>query len=69
MPLGLDQKVGAVVWSPLGWGRLTGKIRRGQPLPATSRLHNKQVIDIANGLIAHHRVYWGWVGVKALSGG
>jgi aryl-alcohol dehydrogenase-like predicted oxidoreductase len=27
-----------VVWSPLGWGRLTGKIRRGQPLPATSRL-------------------------------
>jgi aryl-alcohol dehydrogenase-like predicted oxidoreductase len=39
MPLGLDQKVGAVVWSPLGWGRLTGKIRRGQPLPETSRLH------------------------------
>ena len=39
MPLGLDQKVGAVVWSPLGWGRLTGKIRRGQPLPEGSRLH------------------------------
>lgn len=39
MPLGIDQGVGAVVWSPLGWGRLTGKIRRGQPLPATSRLH------------------------------
>jgi aryl-alcohol dehydrogenase-like predicted oxidoreductase len=39
MPLGLDQGVGAVVWSPLGWGRLTGKIRRGQPLPAQSRLH------------------------------
>jgi aryl-alcohol dehydrogenase-like predicted oxidoreductase len=39
MPLGLDQGVGAVIWSPLGWGRLTGKIRRGQPLPATSRLH------------------------------
>jgi aryl-alcohol dehydrogenase-like predicted oxidoreductase len=31
--------VGAVVWSPLGWGRLTGKIRRGQPRPAVSRLH------------------------------
>ncbi len=29
MPLGIDQKVGAMVWSPLGWGRLTGKIRRG----------------------------------------
>jgi len=39
MPLGLDQKVGALVWSPLGWGRLTGKIRRGQPLPEQSRLH------------------------------
>jgi aryl-alcohol dehydrogenase-like predicted oxidoreductase len=39
MPLALDQKVGALVWSPLGWGRLTGKIRRGQPLPEVSRLH------------------------------
>ncbi len=39
MPLGRDQGVGAVVWSPLGWGRLTGKIRRGQPLPEGSRLH------------------------------
>ena len=39
MPLALDQKVGALIWSPLGWGRLTGKIRRNQPLPATSRLH------------------------------
>lgn len=39
MPLGLDQGIGAVVWSPLGWGRLTGKIRRGQPLPESSRLH------------------------------
>ncbi len=39
MPLGLDEGVGAIVWSPLGWGRLTGDIRRGQPLPADSRLH------------------------------
>jgi aryl-alcohol dehydrogenase-like predicted oxidoreductase len=39
MPLGIDQGVGAVVWSPLGWGRLTGKIKRGRPLPNTSRLH------------------------------
>ena len=46
MPLALDQKVGAVVWSPLGWGRLTGKVRRGQPLPATSRLQSKLVTDI-----------------------
>ncbi|MER8095029.1 aldo/keto reductase [Streptomyces goshikiensis] len=40
MPLGLDQGLGAIVWSPLGWGRLTGKIRRGRPLPAGSRLHD-----------------------------
>jgi aryl-alcohol dehydrogenase-like predicted oxidoreductase len=39
MPLGLDQGVGCVVWSPLGWGRLTGKVRRGKPLPEVSRLH------------------------------
>ena len=39
MPLALEQKVGALVWSPLGWGRLTGKIRRNQPIPAESRLH------------------------------
>jgi aryl-alcohol dehydrogenase-like predicted oxidoreductase len=46
MPLALDQRVGAVVWSPLGWGRLTGKIRRGQPMPAVSRLRNQTVVDL-----------------------
>ena len=45
MPLALEQGVGAVVWSPLGWGRLGGKIRRGQPLPAESRLNSQAVID------------------------
>ncbi|KWO49731.1 aldo/keto reductase [Burkholderia sp. MSMB1459WGS] len=39
MPLGADQGLGALVWSPLGWGRLTGKIRRNTPLPEGSRLH------------------------------
>ena len=39
MPLGRDQGLGAIIWSPLGWGRLTGKIRRGQPIPEGSRLH------------------------------
>jgi aryl-alcohol dehydrogenase-like predicted oxidoreductase len=38
MPLGHDQRVGTLVWSPLGWGRLTGKLRRNQPPPAVSRL-------------------------------
>jgi aryl-alcohol dehydrogenase-like predicted oxidoreductase len=37
MPLGLDQNVALMVWSPLGWGRLTGKIRRGQP-PSAGRI-------------------------------
>ncbi|MGE4242371.1 aldo/keto reductase [Ramlibacter sp.] len=40
MPLARDQGLGAAVWSPLGWGRLTGKVRRGGVMPeATSRLH------------------------------
>ncbi|MFB9864345.1 aldo/keto reductase [Rufibacter immobilis] len=38
MPLGLDQKVGAIVWSPLAAGRLGGKYRRNQPLPPDSRV-------------------------------
>ena len=45
MPLALDQGVGAVVWSPLGWGRLTGKLRRGAPMPETSRLRSKVATD------------------------
>ncbi len=45
MPLGLDQKVGAVVWSPLGWARLTGKIRRGQPIPEGTRGQSKSNVE------------------------
>jgi len=45
MPLAIDQKIGTVVWSPLGWGRLTGKIRRGSPLPETSRLRSKVTVE------------------------
>jgi aryl-alcohol dehydrogenase-like predicted oxidoreductase len=45
MPLGVKEGVGAVVWSPLGWGRLGGKLRRGQPLPKDSRLQSQLVID------------------------
>jgi aryl-alcohol dehydrogenase-like predicted oxidoreductase len=45
MPLAADQGVGALVWSPLGWGRLTGKIRRGHPIPETSRLNSQLAID------------------------
>ena len=42
MPLAIDQGIGALVWSPLGWGRLTGKIGRDRPIPAGSRLHDTE---------------------------
>jgi aryl-alcohol dehydrogenase-like predicted oxidoreductase len=54
MPLGLDQKVGAVVWSPLGWAKLTGKIRRGQSLPPGSRLQSKLNADIGPQVADDH---------------
>ena len=47
MPLALDQGVGAVVWSPLGMGRLGGKFRRGQPPPAVSRLNDPGTVKVA----------------------
>lgn len=46
MPLGLDQKVGALVWSPLGWARLTGKISRRQPLPESGRMQSQLARDV-----------------------
>jgi aryl-alcohol dehydrogenase-like predicted oxidoreductase len=33
MPLGIDQRVGTIVWSPLSAGLLSGKYRRNQPRP------------------------------------
>jgi aryl-alcohol dehydrogenase-like predicted oxidoreductase len=54
MPLALDQKVGAVVWSPLGWGRLTGKLRRGQHKPPTSRLQSKLATDVGPPIPEEH---------------
>ena len=47
MPLALYQGIGAVVWSPLGMGRLGGKVRRGQALPKVSRLHDATTVKIA----------------------
>ena len=45
MPLAIDQRIGTVVWSPLGWARLTGKLRRGQPRPEVSRLQDQTNVD------------------------
>lgn len=47
MPLAADQRVGAVVWSPLGWARLTGKIGRNKPKPELSRLSDPLQRDAA----------------------
>ena len=37
MPLGIEEKVSTIVWSPLASGQLSGKFRRGQPIPESSR--------------------------------
>jgi aryl-alcohol dehydrogenase-like predicted oxidoreductase len=44
LSLAIDQNIATIPWSPLGWGRLTGKIRRNQPLPEVSRLHKTREI-------------------------
>ena len=54
MPLALDQGVGALIWSPLGWGRLTGKIRRETGIPKDSRLNSKLVVDIGPQVPEEH---------------
>jgi len=54
MPLGVTERVAGMIWSPLGWGRLTGKIRRGQPMPETSRLQSKKAIDAGPPVADEH---------------
>lgn len=54
MPLALDQGVGTVVWSPLGWGRLTGKIRRGSPPPPDTRLKNDLAAAVGPQVAEEH---------------
>jgi aryl-alcohol dehydrogenase-like predicted oxidoreductase len=54
MPLGIDQGVGTLVWSPLGWGRLTGKISRTQPIPPSSRLNNPVTLEMGPQVPTEH---------------
>jgi len=54
MPLALDQKVGAVVWSPLGWGRLTGKLRRNTPRPEQTRTNHQLAVDVGPQVEEEH---------------
>jgi aryl-alcohol dehydrogenase-like predicted oxidoreductase len=54
LPLALDQGVGTVVWSPLGWGRLTGRIRRGAGAPQGTRMQNKKTADAGPPIPENH---------------
>ena len=54
MPLALDQGLGALIWSPLGWGRLTGKIRRETGVPKDSRLNSQLVLDMGPQVPEEH---------------
>ncbi len=38
MPLGIEEKVGTIVWSPLAAGKLGGRYRRGQEAPKDGRV-------------------------------
>ena len=43
VPLGLDQSIGLMAWSPLHAGLLSGKFRRDAPRPSVSRLNELDV--------------------------
>lgn len=45
IPLSIDQGIGILVWSPLAFGFLSGKYRRGQPEPEGTR--RSQLGDVA----------------------
>jgi len=53
IPLGLDQSVGLMAWSPLHAGLLSGKFRRGAPRPSVSRLNE---LDVP-GTVDFERLY------------
>jgi aryl-alcohol dehydrogenase-like predicted oxidoreductase len=53
VPAGLDQRTGIMAWSPLQFGLLSGKFRRGQGRPAESRLNSLE----APGTIDEERLY------------
>ena len=54
MPLALDQQIATVVWSPLGWGRLTGRIRRGETAPEGSRMESERQRNAAPPVSDEH---------------
>jgi aryl-alcohol dehydrogenase-like predicted oxidoreductase len=55
VPAGLDQRTGIMAWSPLQFGLLSGKFRRGHEKPAESRLNSAEIA--APGTIDEERLY------------
>ncbi len=53
VPAGLDQRAGIMAWSPLQFGLLSGKFRRGDAKPAESRLNSLE----APGAVDEERLY------------
>jgi aryl-alcohol dehydrogenase-like predicted oxidoreductase len=53
IPLALDQGVGVLVWSPLAFGFLSGKYRRGGARPEGARLAQMDVVELRD----EQRVY------------
>ncbi|KMO18363.1 nuclear transport factor 2 family protein [Methylobacterium indicum] len=57
------------------WYRTSVFFSNGQQLaweyprqtPEGDQIDLMEMIDVSGGLIAHHRVYWGWVGIRTLS--
>lgn len=56
MPLGIDQGVGSLIWSPLSAGLLGGKYRRDQPAPANSRVPQGGS-PVPDAVVDYHRLY------------
>jgi aryl-alcohol dehydrogenase-like predicted oxidoreductase len=56
MPLGIDQKVGTIVWSPLASGMLTGKYRKGKSMPPEARVAQGGS-PIHNDTVNYERLY------------
>lgn len=56
MPLAIEENVGSLVWSPLAAGKLGGRFRRNQPMPADSRVAQGGS-PVVNDAAAEERLY------------
>ncbi len=56
MPLAVDQHVGTVIWSPLAAGRLAGRYRRGNPIPADGRVARNGA-PVRDSVVSYDRLY------------